>query len=419
MPKKGTKAALLIDLRNCEEKVRHVCGTGSPSPVGVGRTALSRCCCVAPCCALQLHDVEHSDAELQAALAEQRRLGDMVATLRRELDDCREATAAARAALVDAQAAAEANSAAAHTAAAAAQAEAASAAAAAEEARVEAEYAAATHSKAMVDAVATPQAGAEAAEVVGNADSFATQSLSGRCSCGACGFEATGPSALNFTCHCSVCRAAASRPSVAAAGFKPTQVRWVNREGMREDTPHGSNNTRLYCGSCDGYLGEDATGPLGVVALPLDAATEVRHVVAAAPACCVGLSSADHSRQVADCYKPNCHIFYDTRVSDVADSAPKWKTLPRGELEEPSPGANVDWSIDPASTDQWQPHSGRFRKDVLPVSPTRAPDMGEYTFTEADVPANHVTRASPSKLKERVKRKCVVLLPWLCARART
>ncbi len=34
------------------------------------------------------------------------------------------------------------------------------------------------------------------------------------------------------------------------------------------------------------------------------------------------------AKAVASCYRPNHHIFYDDRVKDVADSIPKWATLP-------------------------------------------------------------------------------------------
>lgn len=56
------------------------------------------------------------------------------------------------------------------------------------------------------------------------AAAFSLPTLRGRCSCGSVGWDATGPSALNFTCHCSVCRGASGQPFVQAAGFKPEQV---------------------------------------------------------------------------------------------------------------------------------------------------------------------------------------------------
>ena len=55
---------------------------------------------------------------------------------------------------------------------------------------------------------------------------FSHNVLRGRCSCGACGFDAVGPSALNFFSHSSAPRAASGRPVLAAAGFKPEQIAW-------------------------------------------------------------------------------------------------------------------------------------------------------------------------------------------------
>ena len=253
------------------------------------------------------------------------------------------------------------------------------------------------------------------------ADSFPTPTLHGRCSCGQCGWEAVGPSAANFTCHCSVCRGVTQQPYTSAAGFKPSQVRWVNRDGMVEDTPMGSQNTRLRCGSCRDYMGEDATGVLGGIALPLSAATEgsppssaLRHTRTRVILRCVlaawcvrwfNCCSRACARQVAECYKPNFHIFYGSRSVDVDDQAPKWKELPQGKLAEESPDANTNGGVNPASSTSWLPHNGRYRKDVRPVSPTRAPDPESYVFTEADPRPNHVTKASPEKLKERVARK--------------
>jgi hypothetical protein len=93
-------------------------------------------------------------------------------------------------------------------------------------------------------------------------------------------------------------------------------ITFVNESGMRKDLPPGSKNTRYYCASCSSYIGEDATRPLGVFALPLHRA--------------VGGGAL-----LPDQYKPNHHIFYADRVADVNDSVPKWVTLPEGKLVEP------------------------------------------------------------------------------------
>jgi len=77
--------------------------------------------------------------------------------------------------------------------------------------------------------------------------------LRGSCECGSVGFEGQGPSAINFVCHCSVCRAATGLPYTAAAGFKAENVLWINEENMEKRLPPNSKNTRYYCKSCGRY----------------------------------------------------------------------------------------------------------------------------------------------------------------------
>lgn len=217
-----------------------------------------------------------------------------------------------------------------------------------------------------------------------------------KCSCGSVGLEGHGPSSLNFVCHCSVCRRASGRPFLPAAGFKAENLVWINEAGVRKELPEGSKNTRFYCNSCNDYLGEDATRPLGIVALPLHRA--------------VG--------EVLDTYKPNHHIFYADRVEDVSDAVPKWKTLPDGLLvkEKAAAGAeSTQAKLGQAAEGEgkagnvahgsWDAEKGWLRKDVLPLSPTRAPEPKLYHFTESDPAPNHVSLIAPDKVAERVSRK--------------
>jgi len=110
----------------------------------------------------------------------------------------------------------------------------------------------------------------------------------------------TRASAMNFICHCSVCRAASGGDALAATAFAPHQLRWVNRAAMRATTPAGSANTRLRCARCDSYVGEDASATLGVLAVPLASMRQP-------PAACL----------------PNMHIFYASRARDAHDALPK------------------------------------------------------------------------------------------------
>lgn len=201
---------------------------------------------------------------------------------------------------------------------------------------------------------------------------------------------------MNFVCHCSICRKASGLPALTAAAFKPNQVScisinvsclhvfshapqvtWVNEAGLVASLPPNSRNTRFHCKQCGTYMGEDATRPLGVIALPLERAIEPE-----------------------SCYQPNHHIFYADRVTDVNDSLPKWKTLPEGEIFEQ---AAVPASH--ACAGAWDPVTGRFRKDVRPLAPTRAPDSKVYHFVENDPIPNHITLVDPAKVQERVARK--------------
>lgn len=162
---------------------------------------------------------------------------------------------------------------------------------------------------------------------------------------------------------------------------------------------------RYHCARCREYIAEDATRPLGFLALPLSA---VRG-------------------GVPEQYRPNHHIFYADRVVDATDALPKWRTLVQGEQMDGGTvgeiiggggGSSGDTSgsaggavpattsVDAAAASALHDAAtGRFRKDVLPLSPTRPPYPGVYHFTETDPIANHVTSVAPEKVAERVARK--------------
>jgi hypothetical protein len=200
---------------------------------------------------------------------------------------------------------------------------------------------------------------------------------------------------LNFVCHCSICRLAKTEPAavgLAASGFQAHQIQWQGWENVVEKTPQGSKNARFYCKSCGDYMAEDATGPLGLWALPHAAATR--------------------TTVISDEYLPNHHIFYDSRDRDVdpSDSLPKWANLPQGPLSKADSGVaerSRHPSVGSAHAPQMGRHAptGRYSKDVLPLSPTRPPYPTQYVFTEADPIPNHTTRVQPEKIAERVARK--------------
>lgn len=234
-----------------------------------------------------------------------------------------------------------------------------------------------------------------------------TPTLVGSCTCGSTGFTASGASQLNAICHCSICRAATSKPSTAFAGFVPAQVQWKNSESIERKTPEGSQNPRYYCKNCRGYIGEDATQSLGLIALPLSAVT-------------TNLQGGGH---VADCYKPNHHVFYANRVKDESstDNLPKWKTVVDSEIM----GDNAETiaaahrreqrqhrlasqhasQLNGNTTSHYDSTTGIYRKDLHPMSPARQPEPGTQHFTTSELLPNNVTQITLEQHKQRINEK--------------
>ena len=222
-----------------------------------------------------------------------------------------------------------------------------------------------------------------------------------------------------MTTHSSAPRLASEDedPYLAAAGFNPSQVEWrgnpINSslpEYVDSYMPKGSNNPHYFC-NCEKreYLGVDATRWLGMICLNLKR-----------------IKGFPHS--IPDIYRPNHHLFYDeSRVVDVIDGLPKWRTVLEGEIvaersptslkrpththgsahkDHPSSSSgarNTDENME--RTPEWCPISGRLRKDVLPLSPVRPSEPSVYHFTESDPPVNFHTVISPDSIQKRVERK--------------
>jgi hypothetical protein len=218
--------------------------------------------------------------------------------------------------------------------------------------------------------------------------------LRGSCECGSTGFVATGPSTLNFMCHCASCRKHSKRAFVRAAAFLPRQVELVNAAGMTRTpcapsgAPGGPPSNRLHCASCGSYLADDSPDAMGVIKLALSAAESF---VAKNPT----------AQPIDPVYLPNHHIFYGEREKDVNDALPKWVSFPEGELAAKASSETVQ-RLD---MEQYNPTSGRYRKDVQPMSCTRVPIPGKYWYTENDAPVNHITAISQDKIEERRLRK--------------
>lgn len=217
--------------------------------------------------------------------------------------------------------------------------------------------------------------------------------LAGRCACGAVGFVATGPPFLNFVCHCAHCREHSGSPSTRASAFLPRQVAWHNAALITRTAappsgdPGGPPSYRCHCSQCRSYVGDDSVASMGVIKLPHSAS----------------------GRAVADVYQPNHHIFYSERVADAADALPKWVSFPEGSIlpSPPSAAPRAPPSIKTVDFEAYHSATGRYKKDVLPMSPTRAPVPERYWYTESDAPMNHVTSISQAAMEARTARKYI------------
>lgn len=214
--------------------------------------------------------------------------------------------------------------------------------------------------------------------------------LTGKCTCGAVGFVATGPPFLNFVCHCAHCRKHSERPSTRASAFLPRQVEWLNPSliirtaAPPSGNPGGPPSYRCHCSRCKAYVGDDSIASMGVIKLPHAAASDV-----------------------ADVYQPNHHIFYSERVADATDQLPKWVSFPEGSILSTSSTLPPPPPIETVDFKAYHSETGRFRKDVMPMSPTRAPVPERYWYTESDAPVNHVTSVSQAAMEARTARKYI------------
>lgn len=74
------------------------------------------------------------------------------------------------------------------------------------------------------------------------------QTISGRCFCGAIGFEIEQPVVACVTCHCESCRRQCSAPMTAYVGVVDGQWRWTKgRAKVFQSSPQVE---RGFCGDC-------------------------------------------------------------------------------------------------------------------------------------------------------------------------
>jgi hypothetical protein len=145
--------------------------------------------------------------------------------------------------------------------------------------------------------------------------SGASPGATGACYCGAVSVRIAGePSGASF-CHCTICRRLSGAPHMAIALAPVAQV-VIDGKTIEQIT--SKNVLRYRCAHCHSPVaavmaGRTAALPLGIFDFP-----------GGAP----------------DSWRPQHHMYYDSRVLDAHDDLPKYAGSTRGPLWEGGPSAS-------------------------------------------------------------------------------
>jgi hypothetical protein len=126
---------------------------------------------------------------------------------------------------------------------------------------------------------------------------------SGSCPCGACSFQVDGQSIGRFVCHCTICQSVYKKPYADVTAFRANAVKAPSDNKMffkRMRLPPAVN--RGLCSNCNSPV----VGFLSFL-----------------PGLRVALVPSANLSDRSELPERLAHIFYQSRVADVADSAPK------------------------------------------------------------------------------------------------
>lgn len=216
------------------------------------------------------------------------------------------------------------------------------------------------------------------------------------CKCGKEGLKAVGPSVVNYNCHSANTRKHTGDAFTSLSAFKPSQIERIGPIPFAPGT--GPQGCSITCSCALRYsIAVDHSKDMGLVCLDISRSKE----------------------RVEAQYQPNHHFFYPQRVEEALDplkldKLPQWETVNDSRLLnaiEPSTvhkvnSNNCSTRLHTSRPTQWDPNSGRLRKDVQPVSAT-APAPTVYEYTDIDPPVNHTTEIPLDKLRERVAKKYI------------
>ncbi|KAJ7292948.1 Mss4-like protein [Mycena rebaudengoi] len=132
----------------------------------------------------------------------------------------------------------------------------------------------------------------------------------GSCSCGSLSWAVTGQPLFSVYCHCTQCQRADGAAFVCSMHYKPSAFTWTHTPENAPDVENLKDFILYRCKSCRSCAATTVTsGNWALRASQLE---------------------RDENGKVINWegVKPTSHIFYGTRLVDVADDLPKWDGYP-------------------------------------------------------------------------------------------
>lgn len=137
------------------------------------------------------------------------------------------------------------------------------------------------------------------------------------CYCGACKVEAK-PETVFFTayCHCTICQRVCGAPFTWGIGLPTDNVKVTKGEENIKSIESSPKCFRNFCSKCSSLMYTESTSeefPFRDISAALVERDD---------------KDAREAFLKDPRFKPNCHMFYPSRVIDIKDGIPKFATYP-------------------------------------------------------------------------------------------
>lgn len=132
------------------------------------------------------------------------------------------------------------------------------------------------------------------------------------CLCGQVQYQLTGKPVACVVCHCTTCRQHSGAPYLHTAAWHSSNVKRLVKEGVASNDgllahQYTDALVRNVCKQCGGFA---------VNVVPAHSLSGFHLGV---------IEGAYEGNKAKDLFKPQCHLFYGSRVVDVPDGTPKMR----------------------------------------------------------------------------------------------